>query len=63
MSFMPNPGSVVRLRDGRIAIVVNVTPNGRADSAWTGTEEVKVSPDDIATVFHEPSLGSWRSES
>ena len=62
MSFMPNPGSVVRLRDGRIAIVINVTPNGRADAAWTGTEEVRVNAGDIATVFYEPPVGPWRGE-
>jgi hypothetical protein len=31
MSFMPNPGTKVRLRDGRLAVVTAFTPDGRGD--------------------------------
>ena len=31
MSFMPSPGSRVRLRDGREATVANVSPDGSDD--------------------------------
>jgi hypothetical protein len=31
MSFMPSAGTNVRLRDGRLAVVTAVTPDGRDD--------------------------------
>lgn len=31
MSFMPSPGTRVRLRDGRAATVTKVSPDGRDD--------------------------------
>lgn len=34
MSFMPSPGSLVELIDGRVGIVADVSPNGSRDSVW-----------------------------
>jgi len=31
MSFMPNPGTIVEMLDGRIAIVSGATPTGEGD--------------------------------
>jgi len=54
VSFMPSPGSKVRLLNGRIAIVVKVTPDGRDDRVRTehGHEE-RVTLDDIAEIIEE----------
>lgn len=55
MSFMPKPGSIVRLMDGRIAIVTAVAPPGDVvDRVWTGAAEEDISAWDIAEVIHEP---------
>lgn len=55
MSFMPNPGAVVRLADDHIGIVTKGTPRGDDDRVWVGTEEVKVSHiNDIAEIIYEP---------
>ena len=32
MSYMPNIGTIVRLRDGRIAAVQEITPDGSGDA-------------------------------
>jgi hypothetical protein len=54
MSFMPSPGSVVRLDDGSIAIVTAVTPDGKGDLAWDGKEEFGISIDSIVELIYEP---------
>lgn len=56
MSFMPNPGSVVKLRDGRIAIITSVTPDGSNDRMWNGQREERVVDHDIWQIIHEPEL-------
>jgi len=56
MSFMPNPGSLVRLKSGAIAIVTNVTPNGSGDAVWDGKDEFPITAWDIVSVIHEPEL-------
>ncbi len=57
MSFMPNPGAVVRLMDGRIGIVTKGTPRGDDDRVWVGTEEVNVDANrDISELIYEPEF-------
>ena len=54
MSFMPNPGSVVRLDDGRIAIVTKAKAKG-PDLVWTGTGEEEIAHiDQIVELIYEP---------
>lgn len=56
MSFMPNPGSVVRLTNGLVGVVTRVSPSGSDDRVWTGSAENQITADDIAEVIHEPEL-------
>lgn len=53
MSFLPSPGSVVRLNDGRIGIVTKLTPLGDDDRVWVGAEEVSVTYRDIDELIHD----------
>lgn len=53
MSFMPSPGSVVRLKSGAIALITHITPLGDGDTAWDGQDEFPISVDDIASIIWE----------
>jgi hypothetical protein len=46
MSFMPDPGTVVRLKDGRIAAVSHFTPLGGDDRV-------------IFSDSHEETISAW----
>src|SRR5271170_6577375 len=64
MSFMPSPGSLVRMTDGRTATVVSVTPDGSDDrvrfedgheehaDAWKIAEVLKDSDERCAMCDH-----------
>lgn len=57
MSWMPSPGSVIELTDGRFAIVTNVTPLGNNDliKIIPSGEIIKINdPHLIYTIWWEP---------
>lgn len=57
MSFMPSPGSFVRLADGSLGIISSVTPKGDDDRVLTVTHgEIPVTVDDIAEILWENEL-------
>jgi hypothetical protein len=52
MSFMPDEGVRVRLRDGRSAIVIKITPDGRDDRVrFDDGSEQRVTAWDISEVL------------
>lgn len=54
MSFMPSPGAVVRLLDGREAVVSNATPLGNDDRVKFGDgHEGNIDAWQIAEVIEE----------
>lgn len=54
MSFMPSPGSLVRMNDGRIAVVSKAVPDGRDDRVvYTDGVEVRVNAWDIDEIIWE----------
>jgi hypothetical protein len=55
MSFMPSPGSLVRLDDGAVAVVTKVTPGGGDDRVQRlgSTDEERITAWDIHEVLHE----------
>jgi len=54
MSFMPSPGTRVRMRDGRIAVVTKVTPDGEDDRVrYADGPEEQVTPWDIGEVLDD----------
>lgn len=61
MSFMPSPGSIVRLTSGEIGTVVKVTPDGKDDRVtviremWgrSKAKEVRITVDQIAEIIKE----------
>ncbi len=61
MSFMPNPGSVVRMKSGAFAIVTNVSPKGDDDRVLIldpiAYGERKTDAWRIAEVIHEAGDG------
>lgn len=57
MSFMPNPGSFVKLKDGRYAVISSVKtkgPNLATVLLESGEEEIGAW--DIAEIIREPDL-------
>ena len=55
MSWMPNEGAKVRLRDGRIATVSKVTPRGDDDRVVLDDgSDLRVSAWDIDEIISEP---------
>lgn len=56
MSFMPNPGSLVRLHNGEYALVTKVDPTGKDDRVvLLGTDYAMHGMAwEIAEVIHEP---------
>ena len=60
MSFMPDVGARVRLIDGALATVTDVTPDGSGDRVRLDTDgsERHVSAWDIAEVLAEPAAAT-----
>lgn len=54
MSFMPNPGSIVLLKDGRVGTIVRVTPSGKDDLISLYGVRRPVTAWDIVRVIDEP---------
>jgi hypothetical protein len=50
---MPTPGSLVRLIDGRVAVVSKITPKGDDDRVWTGLGEEPSNARAIAEVIFD----------
>ena len=56
MSFMPNEGAKVRLRDGRIGIVSKVTPRGEDDRVvFDDRSDTRITAWDIDEIISEPN--------
>lgn len=57
VSFMPSPGTRVRMRDGRLAIVTKVTPDGEDDRVrFENGHEKHVTPWDLEEII-QPAPG------
>ena len=56
MSFMPNEGTKVRLRDGRIGTVSKVTPRGDDDRVvFDDQSDARITAWDIDEIISEPN--------
>lgn len=64
MSFMPNLGTIVRMKDGRIAIVAEVSPEGGQDSVMFDNGHVeKTDAWQVAEALTDPCTGDFLLES